>query len=96
MPRGRPVLVVLLAVAAAGWVWWRYFPQTLPAFVNAHAPRSPLANPPLYKWRDATGTWQITDTPPPDRPYETVVVDPRQNVVPTVVPGRTTPPDSDD
>ena len=85
-------LLVLAALAAGGWAWWRYAPDSLPAFVRDAAPRSPLANPPLYKWKDAAGTWQITDRPPPDRPYEEVVVDPATNVVPTVVPGRDKPP----
>lgn len=94
--RWTPLLFLLAALAAAAWAWWRYAPDTLPAFVRDSAPRSPQANPPLYKWRDASGQWQITDRPPPDRPYEEVHVDPRTNVVPTVVPGRTEPPGEDD
>jgi hypothetical protein len=29
---------------------------------------------------------QLTDQPPSDRPYETIRVDPKQNVVPTTLP----------
>ncbi len=87
MNRGALALAVVV-IAAAGWAWWRYAPDSLPAFVNKAAPRSPTANPPLYKWRDAKGTIHITDQPPADREFEKIVVDPRTNVVPTVVPGR--------
>jgi hypothetical protein len=78
-------------LALGGWLWWRYWPDSLPPLVSERLARSPVANPPLYKWRDARGQWQITDRPPPDRPYEEVRVDPRQNVVPSVVPGRDKP-----
>jgi uncharacterized iron-regulated membrane protein len=67
----------------------------LPAVAQRAVPRSPDANPALYKWRDANGQWHVTDVAPADRPYETVVVDPRQNAVPSVVPGRTEPYESD-
>ncbi len=39
-------------------------------------------NPPLYKWRDAAGVWNITDKPPAGRPYETVLVNPETNIMP--------------
>lgn len=90
----RRVLLALVLLAAGAWVWWRYFPDTLPALVGDHVVRSPVANPPLYKWRDGKGQWQITDKPPDDRPYETMIVDPNQNVVPTVVPGQSKPPEN--
>ena len=92
MKRGTALALGLVALGAAAWAWWRYAPDTLPGFARELAPRSPLANPPLYKWKDARGQWQVTDRPPSDRPYEEVVVDPATNVVPTVVPGRTEPP----
>ena len=94
--RWGKLLLLVAALAAAGWAWWRYAPETLPVFLRDTAPRSPTANPPLYKWKDASGQWHITDTPPSDRPYETVTVDPGTNVVPTVVPGRTEPPEPPD
>jgi hypothetical protein len=90
----RRALLALILLAAAAWVWWRYFPDTLPAVVGETVVRSPVANPPLYKWRDSKGQWQVTDKPPSDRPYETVIVDPNQNVVPSVVPGQTKPPEN--
>ena len=78
----KRALLLLAALAAAGWVWWRFAPETLPAFARQVVPASPVANPPLYKWRDAEGRWHVTGQPPPDRPYETVVVDPSTNVIP--------------
>ena len=46
-------------------------------------PNSRDYTPVLYRWKDATGATQLTDTPPPDRPYETVSVEPTQNTVPS-------------
>ena len=73
-------LIVLLARAAAAW--WYFAPHTLPDFVQRQLPASPLANPPLYEWRDAQGRLHVTDTPPTDRPYKTVHFDPKANVLP--------------
>jgi len=78
----KAVVLAAIAIAAGLYGWWRYAPDTLPGFARNTLPRSPESNPPLYRWRDAEGRWQITDVPPADRPYETVVVDPRTNVVP--------------
>ena len=78
----KRVLLVVALLAVAAFAWWRFAPDTLPEFARRAIPPSPVANPPLYKWRDAQGRWQVTDTPPQDRPYETVVVDPATNVVP--------------
>jgi len=86
--RAFVVLLLLLMLAAAG-AWWYLAPDTLPAFVKAQLPASPKANPVLYKWRDAKGGLHVTDTPPTDRPYETVHYDPNANVLPKgVAPSR--------
>jgi hypothetical protein len=100
----RLALAVVLLFAAVATVVWFAFPQYLPEGWRARpgeASRAPSAttapatreSPPLYKWRDDQGVWNITDRPPPDRPYERVVVDPNQNVVPTVVPAWAQPAD---
>ena len=34
----------------------------------------------LYRWRDADGTLQITDTPPKGRSFERIDRDPRQAI----------------
>ena len=75
-------LVFLLMLCGAGAIWWYLAPDTLPAFVKAQLPASPKSNPVLYKWRDAKGGVHVTDTPPADRPYETVRYDPNANVLP--------------
>ena len=51
-------------------------------------PAASLAPPPavttVYKWRDATGSWQLTDRPPPaGTPYETVQARGARNVIPS-------------
>lgn len=87
--RGRwwPLAVMVLAVS--GWAWWYYAPATLPDPVRAYLPTSAVApahNPVLYKWKDAQGRWNVTDTPPVGREYESVRVDPDTNVLPAGVP----------
>lgn len=83
--RGRAGIAFLLivAIATAGAAWWYFAPQTMPDWVARKVPGSPSLGPPLYKWRDAKGRLQVTDTPPADRPYETVRYDPNTNVVPS-------------
>jgi hypothetical protein len=56
----------------AGWL--EGTPLALPATVTR-----------AYKWRDADGAWQITDTPPPaGTSYETMTVRGDVNVVPAL------------
>lgn len=76
------VLVALLGIAA----WWYLAPDTLPDELRKLLPVSARSNPVLYRWRDDKGRPHVTDTPPTDRPYETIKFDPRTNVVPSVVP----------
>lgn len=73
---------LILSILAAAAAWWYLAPDTLPMFVRAQLPASPKSNPVLYKWRDAKGGLHVTDTPPADRPYETVRYDPSANVLP--------------
>ena len=74
--------LLLLAVAgAAGYVWYAR-PELVPTALRNVAPPSPHTGPALYKWKDAKGALHVTDTPPSDRPYETVRYDPNVNVVP--------------
>ena len=79
-------LVLLVLTLAAGYAWWYLAPDTLPDAIRKELPKSDRSNPVLYKWKDAKGRWNVTDTPPADRPYETLKYDPKTNVVPTVVP----------
>jgi hypothetical protein len=83
--RGRAgiAFLLILAIVATGAAWWYFAPQTMPGWLARKMPASPSLGPPLYKWRDAKGHLQVTDTPPADRPYETVRFDPDTNVVPS-------------
>lgn len=80
----------LIALAiGAGIAWHQRSPQrdaaATPAAVPAQAAPEPQA-PTLYKWQDDQGVWNYTDTPPPDRPYQTITGTPNVNSVPSVVP----------
>lgn len=39
-----------------------------------------------YKWRDSGGNWQLSDTPPKNGSYETVIVDPNTNLLQADIP----------
>jgi len=78
--------MLVLVLAAAGYAWWYFAPDTLPDPLRKLLPVSARANPVLYRWRDDKGRWTVTDGPPADRPYEVIRYDPKTNVVPTVVP----------
>ena len=56
------VLVLLILAAAGGYLYLH------PDVMHPLLQGTPLDPPPvetkLYKWRDATGQWQVTDTPP--------------------------------
>jgi Domain of unknown function (DUF4124) len=80
-----PWLLVMVALLAAG-AWWYFAPDSIPRPLQALLPASPKAAPALYKWRDAKGGLHVTDTPPADRPYETLRYDPNVNVVPSQPP----------
>ncbi len=81
--RAGVVALILLALAAAGAAWWYFAPASMPGWLARAVPHSPKLGPPLYKWRDDKGRLHVTDTPPSDRPYETVRYDPNTNVVPS-------------
>lgn len=77
--------VLAVAGGAAAYVWF-YQPESLPREWRRENPRSREYTPAVYRWRDAAGVLQLTDTPPKDRPYETVRVDPNTNIVPDTLP----------
>jgi hypothetical protein len=76
---------LLLMGAVAAWVWHQR-PDLLPEGVQQQNPNSPRYAPAVYRWKDAQGRTQISDSPPPDRPYETVRIDPETNAVPDTLP----------
>ncbi len=40
------------------------------------------SGPTLYRWKDAAGVVNVTDTPPSGRRYKIVHINPNQNIVP--------------
>lgn len=76
-------VLATLAVQAAVLAWYWYAnPEALPQEWRRANPHSRDYTPTLYRWKDAGGATQLTDTPPRDRPYETIRVEPAQNTVP--------------
>lgn len=80
------VLITLIALAGAAGYVWRYSPESLPAEWRRDNPHSRDYAPVVYRWKDGKGVVQLTDRPPPDRPFEAVRIDPKQNIVPTTLP----------
>lgn len=80
---------LLLAVAAAGGLGYVYFVD--PELGREVLRGTPMAPPPAvttaYKWRDASGNWQLTDRPPaPDIAYETLEAPHDANIMPSLPP----------
>jgi hypothetical protein len=82
---GLALAAVLLVAAAA---LWRYAPEQLPAAWRRDNPNSREYAPVIYRWKDDKGVVQLTDTPPENRPYEEVRIDPDTNIVPSTLPRR--------
>ena len=71
-------LVAILVVAALAW-WTFGHPgyetwEQRAARMDADEQAAEAARPKLYRWHDANGTLQLTDTPPKGRKYEVVDV----------------------
>lgn len=69
------LLLVAIALGVAAW-WW--FTSEMPRreherarVAQAAAVKAERANS-LYRWRDANGNLQVTDTPPKGRKYERI------------------------
>lgn len=80
--------LVALAIGA-GITWQQRSPPRDAAAVAAPAPApadTEAPAPALYKWLDDQGVWNYTDTPPADRPYQSITGTPNVNSVPSVVP----------
>jgi len=68
----RRVLVPIALLAAVVAVLWRFYPEVVRPLVE-HTPlkKHLSTSRPVYQWRDAQGSWQVTDEPPPEGiPYE--------------------------
>lgn len=73
----------------AGIAWWsaQQAPSAGRGAAASTASQHAEATP-LYRWRNADGVLQITDTPPRDRPFEPVAIPLDRNVVPLTPPAR--------
>ncbi|MCB1607694.1 MAG: hypothetical protein KDI71_12020 [Xanthomonadales bacterium] len=70
---------------------YQWVPGELIATIGAESPADPAqpaagtqvpSGPKIYAWQDDQGRWNYTDTPPPDRPYQTRQYREDVNVVP--------------
>lgn len=80
----------LLAVAAIGSAWWL---AGHPGYVSPeqkhqydHAAKNVNNSPKLYRWVDANGVTQITQTPPKSRKYTVVSTRNDQNIMESAAP----------
>ena len=79
------LLLIALALLAGAFLYfkpeYRQWFQELSSDIGLSG-AIPKKTTRLYKWRDATGLWQITDQPPPDTAYETLEYREDVNVLP--------------
>lgn len=76
-------LVLLAVLAGAVAAVWHFRPSVLRGVLRD----TPIAPSPsvtrAYKWRDAQGSWHISDQPPPaGTPYQSIQVRSDENVLP--------------
>ena len=77
------VFVIVIIVAAGGYLYLHpeFSRQLLQSTPFAPAPAKTI----VYKWRDASGQWQVTDTPPgAGIKYEVLHYRSDVNVIPAV------------
>lgn len=76
------VLAALLLAAAVVW-WMDRDTDRCTGHNGSHHVRGNDRGPTLYRWVDAGGVINIADTPPKDRRYTVVRIDPKRNLVPS-------------
>lgn len=80
-------LIVVLLGGGAGYLWYFDRDRAERWLENAPALTGPSVTT-AYKWRDASGSWQITDQPPPEGvSYETVRIRSDVNILPALETG---------
>ncbi|MEO6226905.1 MAG: DUF4124 domain-containing protein [Thermomonas sp.] len=73
----KQIGMLLLAVALGVAAWW-WFTSEMPRRERERAKAAEMATVKaeranaLYRWRDANGNLQVTDTPPKGRKYERI------------------------
>ena len=92
MHRGMPWL---LALAAIGSAWWL---AGHPGYLSSEQKhqrkqiaKNADATPKLYRWKDANGVTQITQTPPKSGKYTVISIRDDQNIMESAAPA-TEPP----
>ncbi|MEO5961877.1 MAG: DUF4124 domain-containing protein [Thermomonas sp.] len=77
---------MLLAAVALGVAAWWWFTTEMPRRDQARAQAAQRAMAEaeiastLYRWRDANGNLQVTDTPPSGRKYERIGREPKDGI----------------
>ena len=79
------LVLVILLLAAGGYIYLH--PEVMRPLLQGTALEPPPAETTLYKWRDANGQWQVSDTPPAGGvKYEVLKYRGDVNVIPSSVP----------
>ena len=90
-------LILILAVAAVGWWAWGHPGYETAAQrevrIQVEAQAVEAAKPKLYRWHDANGVLQLTDTPPAGRKYQVVDLQAAENVNVIPMSDAINPPD---
>lgn len=76
------VLIIAVLAAAGATAYWFYNPQQRPSWLAERLPTAPEATIKLYRWKDDSGQWVVTDDAPSDREYEVVEYRHDSNVLP--------------
>ena len=82
---GGWILIILIGVIGGAAGYWYYLPSERPWWVNAFMPDFPARQTvQMYKWKDANGRWQYSNSRPPQGvAYETVDYVEDANVIPS-------------
>ncbi len=81
----RQIGLLLVAVALGVAAWW-WFTSEMPRRERERAEAAQVATATaeransLYRWRDAHGNLQVTDTPPSGRKYERIGRQPDEGI----------------
>ena len=57
--------IALLAAFGGVGVYYYLHPESLPEWATKTSIGRDLQTTTVYKWQDASGTWQVSDQPPP-------------------------------
>jgi hypothetical protein len=92
MPRG---LAWLLAIAAIGSAWWLAghpgYSSREQKYQREQISKNAQSAPKLYRWKDANGVTQITQTPPKSGKYTVISIRDDQNIIESAAPASEAP-----